>query len=186
MSSVAVDWMKQLEALGQGDRVALAHLRRLITGHLIRLGAYDRRDSWDDLAQEVVIRLWQAYSKGKIRDPKAFVGYSRTITRNVFVDSIRRHHREDDAPIDDDFDQTIPSEEPRPDPGTQIALRKALASLPERHRQVIERIYLQGYSYEETARDLDRPRGTINRLQREAVQMLREVLLPPEEEESAI
>jgi RNA polymerase sigma-70 factor (ECF subfamily) len=176
MSDAPTNWMEQLEALGRGDRAALARLRRLVTGHLIRLGAYDRRDAWDDVAQEVLIRLWNAYRDEKIRDPKAFAGFSRTVTRNVLVDTLRRHRRADSDPMDEEFERRVAAEETGPDPGTRIALRDALAKLPERHREVIERIYLRGLTYDETARELDRPRGTVNRLQREAMQTLREIL----------
>ena len=63
------------------------------------------------------------------------------------------------------------------DPATQLALRKALSALSERHREVVERVYIQGLSYDETASDLGKPRGTVNRLQREAMQQLREILV---------
>ena len=43
--------------------------------------------------------------------------------------------------------------------------------------EVVERIYLENLSYDETAAVLNRPRGTINRLQREAILALRAQLL---------
>ncbi len=50
------DWISVLGALGEGDRLALAKVTSVITGFLARYGAYDRRDSWDDLCQEVLMR----------------------------------------------------------------------------------------------------------------------------------
>ena len=61
---------------------------------------------------------------------------------------------------------------------TKLALRNALGHLSDRHREVVESIYLQGRTYDETAAELQKPRGTINRLQREAMKQLRDILFP--------
>jgi RNA polymerase sigma-70 factor (ECF subfamily) len=171
-----VDWAAQLDALGEGDPVALARIRRLVTGQLTRMRAYETREGWDDLAQEILIRVWRAHRDGKIRDPRALPGYVRTLTRNAVIDALRK--RQPDLEKEDgDLERTTAAPEDALDPGTQLALRNALATLSERHREVVERLYLQGLSYDETAEDLGRPRGTVNRLQREAMQLLREILL---------
>ena len=49
------DWGATLEALLEGDALALARLTRLINGFLGRWNAYDFRSDWDDLVQEVVV-----------------------------------------------------------------------------------------------------------------------------------
>jgi RNA polymerase sigma-70 factor (ECF subfamily) len=177
-----IDWRGQLEAIGRGDRTALARIRRLVTRQLVRLGAYGHRDSWDDFAQEIVIRAWRAHRDGRIRDYEGFPGFVRTSTRNAFVDWVRSHRREADVP--DDAVLALHDEqgaERPPDPGLQLVLRRALDALPERHREVVTCLYLEGLSYDETAEKLGRPRGTINRLQREAILALRERLRPGEE-----
>ncbi len=175
---VETDWFEQLEAMGRGDVAALARIRRLVTGQLMRMGAYSHRDSWDDFAQETVIRVWRAHRDGRIRDHAGFPAYVRTATRNAFVDWTRSHKREADL-----SDEAVQGEADRQgaerplDPGLQLALRGAMEKLPERHRDVVRCLYLEGLSYDETAQSLDRPRGTINRLQREAIATLRELLL---------
>ena len=173
-----VDWAATLDAMGQGDVAALARLRRLVTVQLARLGAYDVASDWDDFAQEVVIRTWRAHRDGRIREAQAVPGFVRTTTRNAFVDWIRKHHREVD--LDDDAIEVVASgaagDESGLDPGLELVLREAIDGLEERHRSVIESLYLEGRSYDETASHLGRPRGTINRQQREAMQILRERL----------
>ncbi|HPG25142.1 MAG: sigma-70 family RNA polymerase sigma factor [Spirochaetaceae bacterium] len=173
-----VDWFEQLDALGRGDVTALARLRRVATTQLMRMGAYRHQDAWDDFAQEVVIRVWRAHRDGKIREPRAVPAFLRTTTRNAFVDWTRSHHREVDLPDEDlDRERDGDARGPALDPGLQLALRGALDELEERHRDVVRCLYLEGLSYEETAETLGRPRGTINRLQREAIMRLRERLL---------
>jgi RNA polymerase sigma-70 factor (ECF subfamily) len=172
-----VDWFAELEALGRGDVAALARVRRLVTSQLARMGAYAARDAWDDLAQEVVVRVWRAHRDGRVRDASAFPGFVRTTTRNAFIDWTRKHGREVDLP-DEAVVANADAQGERPlDPAVQQALRNALATLSDRHREVVERIYLENLSYDETAAALNRPRGTINRLQREAILALRAQLL---------
>jgi DNA-directed RNA polymerase specialized sigma24 family protein len=93
-TSREVDWREQIERLGAGDVEALARIRRLVTAQLTRFGAYASRDSWDDVAQDVIVRVWRNHRDGQIRDYKAFPGFVRTMTRNVVVDAGRRR-RED-------------------------------------------------------------------------------------------
>ena len=69
------DWGATLEALLEGDALALARLTRLINGFLGRWNAYDFRSDWDDLVQEVVVAGAIALRDGKIRDRRAVVGY---------------------------------------------------------------------------------------------------------------
>ncbi len=179
-SGAGVDWFAELAALARGDVAALARVRRLVTSQLSRMGAYSARDDWDDLAQEVVVRVWRAHRDGKLREAGAFPGFVRTTTRNAYIDWTRRHHREVDLP-DDDVVARADLQSDRPlDPATQQALRNALETLSDRHREVVERIYLENLSYDEAAAALNRPRGTINRLQREAITALRAQLLSGE------
>ena len=179
VSTGRVDWRDQIERLGNGDAEALAQIRRLVTAQLIRLGAFKAQDSWDDVAQEVIMRVWRSHCDGQIRDYRAFTSFVRTLTRNVMVGASRRRREEfssdtlEEAPDLSSLDGAL-------GPGEQLALRNALEQLSDRHREVVELIYLEGLSYDEAAESLQRPRGTINRLQREAMQQLREILLPPD------
>jgi RNA polymerase sigma-70 factor (ECF subfamily) len=49
------------------------------------------------------------------------------------------------------------------DPGVLLDLQRALGDLPEKERQVLEVIYLQGHSYESAAELLAIPLGTLKR-----------------------
>ncbi len=174
----SVDWFEELDAMASGDVAALARLRRLVTSQLTRMGAYGVQSSWDDFAQEVLIKVWRAHRDGKIRERRALPGFVRTTTRNAFIDWQRAHHREVDLPddaLEDEADRA-----PAVDPALRLALQQAIGGLADRHREVIESLYLEGRSYDETARHLGRPRGTVNRLQREAMAELRGKLLAEE------
>jgi len=170
------DWLAVLDALQRGDRVALVKVTRVITGYLARFGAYDLRDSWDDLFQDVLMALIASVRKGALREPEAFISYTGTITRNKLADWLRRNRRNTpSAPqpgvggADPDPPQTAPA-----DPDIRIDLQRALAELPERQRQVMEIVYLQGQTYEEASRRLGIPFGTLKRLLTDGLARLRE------------
>ena len=175
--SSEVDWQDQLERLGAGEVEALARVRRLITAQLSRFGRYASRDSWDDVAQEVVIRVWRSHRDGKIRNYAAFPGFVRVMTRNTVIDMARRRRDEASSDVIEEVEDTT-LEGTALGVGEKLALRNALGQLSDRHREVVEAIYLEGRTYEETAAQLEKPRGTINRLQREAMKQLRDVLFP--------
>ena len=99
----------------------------------------------------------RAHRDGRVRKTGSLPAYTRAATRNALIDWMRRHRNELDAVDQETLDRGLGSDEAVPDPVVQIQLRKALDSLSERHREVVEHIYLQGRTYEETARALERP-----------------------------
>jgi RNA polymerase sigma factor (sigma-70 family) len=179
MASGREDWISVLDALQKGDRVALVKVTGLITGFLARYRAYDLRDSWDDLCQEVLAVLIRSARRGAIRDPRAFVSYTGTVTRNELNDWIRQRKKPGSADLLGDPEAAIAAGEggeaaPRHrDPDLLVDLSRALESLPEKQRHVMEAVYFQGMSYEEAARHLGMPFGTLKRLQTQALKELR-------------
>src|SRR5438093_9936405 len=100
-AAVDKDWLAVLDRLLAGDRVAFLEVNRLVTGFLVQLRAYDFRDEWDDLRQEVLLSVVANARAGRLRDPQAFLGYVRIITRNKFVDRPQarpRPHDKDPLP----------------------------------------------------------------------------------------
>jgi RNA polymerase sigma factor (sigma-70 family) len=167
MTKPPEDWIAVLEALLKNDRVALAKVTSVITGFLAHYRAYDYRDSWDDIIDEVLIRLMDSHRRGLIREPAAFISYTGTITRNVFLDWFKKEKREADLP------ERLEADAENQDPDILLDLVRALDDLPEKERQVIEAIYLQGHSYEEASVLLDIPLGTLKRRQTQGLRVLR-------------
>ncbi len=161
------DWIAVLDALLKNDRVALAKVTSVITGFLARYGAYDCRDSWDDIIDEVLIRLMDSHCRGLIREPAAFISYTGTITRNVMLDWFKKWKGEAALP------EQLEADAESRDLGMLLDLQRALDDLPEMERQVVGAIYLQGHSYEEAAERLGIPLGTLKRRQTEGLRVLR-------------
>jgi DNA-directed RNA polymerase specialized sigma24 family protein len=105
MPGSPADWVAVLDRLLAGDQLACLEVSRLVTGVLQRLRAWDFRDEWDDLRQEVLLSIIDNARAGRLRDPQAFLAYTRTITRNKFIDRVKRrlrHKERDTLPWDDE------------------------------------------------------------------------------------
>ena len=175
------DWYAVLEALQDGDAMALARLTRLINGFLASWNAYDFRSDWEDLLQEVIIASAVALREGRIRDRRAVVGYLRTTARFKFIDRLRVHMRVKE-------DQTLPWEDvvgsdelststaPAPE-GLSRDVRNAVDRLSEKRRLVVLGVHLQGKTYNAVAEETGIPLGSLKRYLREGLAQLREELI---------
>ncbi|MBW2373039.1 MAG: RNA polymerase sigma factor [Deltaproteobacteria bacterium] len=170
------DWPAVVERLCEGDRLAFLELNRLVTGFLAQLRAYDFREEWDDLRQEVVASVVANAQAGRLRDPQAFVGYVKVITRNKFVDRLKRqlrHREKETLPWDEETARAVADD---PDAPERRALWQAVSGLPEEQRQIVEGVYREGRTYEEVSAATGVPLGTLKRRLRESVALLRERL----------
>ena len=114
------------------------------------------------------MRLLGLHQDGSIREPDAFIGLTDTITRNCFLDVIKKENRQADLP------SRLEPDDPPSDPDVLVDLWHALQDLPRELREVVEAIYLQGRSYEEAAKLLGIPEGTLRRRRTQGIRVLRE------------
>lgn len=156
-------------ALALGSFAPLDDIATAVADHLPRLRRYARalvgdRDMADDLVQDCVERalsrlhLWRR--EGDLR------AWLFTIMHNVHVNAARRRNRTPRMVTID------PSQPHVTDPGLAVAptqgaglelaqLDRALGQLPVEQRQVILLTGLEGLRYEETAKMLGIPVGTV-------------------------
>ena len=169
------DWSAVLGLLEAGDRTAFLRFQRLVTGFLLELRAFDFEDEWDDLRQEVLAAVIANARAGRLRDPQAFAGYVRIITRNKFFDRLKRRLRaEGEALAWEEETARAPSAAPAaPGPEALRDLREALAALPEEERRCVTGVYVEGLSYEEMSERAGLPLGTLKRRLREGLAALR-------------
>jgi len=168
-----VDWADVLTRLLANDRLAFVELNRLITATLSQLRAYDFREEWDDLRQEVLLALVASAQAGRVREPQALVGYVRIVTRNKFMDRLKRHlSRSEDAhlPWDDETAQRTGTTTP------DVRLHDldtALGTLTDDERRVIHGVYGEDKTYQEVSDAAGLPLGTMKRRLRSALTTLK-------------
>ena len=168
------DWLAVLDRLLAGDRVAFLEVNRLVTGFLVQLRAYDFREEWDDLRQEVLLSVVANARAGRLRDPKAFVGYVRIITRNKFMDRLKarlRHHEKEALPWDEETARAVAA--PAALDGRVADLWSAVRGLPPEEQRVLDGVYRQGKTYEQVCAETGLPLGTMKRRLRDGLLALR-------------
>lgn len=162
-----VNWALVMSDLDRGDPVAIAQVSRVVSAFLNRFRAYELRDSWEDLRQEVLEILIRSHRRGVLRHPEAFVSYTGRVVWSRLALRTRRKDRPPQSPPE------VPA---LVDPDLKVDLERALEALPERERAVVDAIYLRGLNYQAAADELRLPLGTLKRLQTGALRVLRDSL----------
>ncbi len=182
MSGADEDWGSLCERLLAGDRAAFATFNRLVSGYLTRLRAYDFREEWDDLRQEVLLATLANARAGRLRDPQAFSGYVRIVTRNKFVDRLKRELRVREREALPWDDETARAAVPGSDPSAAAArheLWAAVETLPDEQQRLLAGVYLEGKTYQEMSDATGVPLGTLKRRLRQGIVALRSQLARP-------
>lgn len=172
------DWVGHMRRIHEDrDQAAFAELFRhfapRVKGFLVKSGA--NPTAAEECAQEVMATVWQ---KAQMFDPaRASVAtWIFTVARNRNIDTIRRSRR----PEPEDLPW---GPEAEPDQAEVLALQqdsqrlgKALADLPEKQRQLIERAYFGDLTHSEIAAETGLPLGTIKSRIRLALDRLRHAM----------
>lgn len=116
-----------------------------------------------DLVQEVLLRVRRGLEN---YTPGSFDGWLWRITRNAFLDDVRKQKRRPTSPLPDDIDRmSVVSSPAADDVLASIRLgediQKALLDLPTDFREAIVMCDIVGMSYEEIAYAIDAPIGTV-------------------------
>jgi RNA polymerase sigma-70 factor (ECF subfamily) len=158
-------------------------LPRLV-GYFRKLGA--DRGTAEDCAQETLVKVYRVRAR---YEPRAkFLTYLFHVARNHWID-VYRHRRVGpqqvtaDALSDDERPAAYDPPAPAEDPGSRIAraelavaLRAAIASLGDEHREVFVLSQVDGLRYEAIGEILGIPLGTVKSRMFAAVRQVREAL----------
>jgi RNA polymerase sigma-70 factor (ECF subfamily) len=135
-----------------------------------------------DAAQDVFLRLWrrpEAYDASRGR----FVSWLVSVARNRAVDEVRMRGRRRVRELGEFNSMEDPPDGRAEDPqlavqvqADRLAVRRALAQLPEEQRKALEMAYFSGLTQQEIAEQLQQPLGTIKTRTRLAMRKLRTLL----------
>ncbi len=130
-----------------------------------------------DLLQEVFVKIWNNASGYDASKGRLYT-WMLNIARNRSIDFLRSkaHNKsqktnsiEDNVYAVDQANQTSLKTD-------TIGVREFVDKLKDKHRDIIELVYFQGYTQEETAEELGIPLGTVKTRSRAAIKKLRELL----------
>jgi len=135
-------------------------------------------DDAADLAQDVLLRVRRGLES---YTPGSFEGWLWRITRNAFLDDVRRKKRRPTTPLPEHLDRTNLASTPAPDDVLASIrlgddLQKALLALPFDFRESVVMCDVIGLSYDEIAAAVSVPVGTVRSRIHRGRKMLRESL----------
>lgn len=178
------EWMEQVQS---GSRDALRKLydrfKHILTGMIYKI--LRNREETEDLLQEIFVQAWQ---KADQYDPGRGSVYSflATMARNKAIDRTRsrafKNSKKDDHVInDDEYSFNLSTENPNPEESMElteraISVRKALAELNEKEREVLYISYFHGLSQSEISDKIEIPLGTVKYRMRQGMIKLRDML----------
>lgn len=131
-----------------------------------------------DLVQEVLLRVRKGLANYQ---PGSFEGWLWRITRNAFLDDVRKRKRRPTAPLPDEVDRwDAASTESADEAYARVSLgddiQKALLELPIEFREAVVLCDVVGLSYEEIAQAAAVPVGTVRSRIHRGRKLLRELL----------
>ncbi len=116
----------------------------------------------EDATQEVFVQIWKTSER---YDPtrSKLITWVMLISRRMFIDRLRRRMVRPNSISLDEGLHDIASADTQDNEikESSAAIRRRMSELPELQREVIERVYLQGYSLREVAEQRNMPVGTI-------------------------
>jgi RNA polymerase sigma-70 factor, ECF subfamily len=146
-----------LLAVASGDDAAVEELYDAFAKRVYGFGMRLLADPGlaEELVQETFVRIWR---EGKRFDPKK--GNARTfiftVARRIAIDL---HRRPSSRPLQLHPEQ--PSSDKADDVATHVDVERAMNTLSDAHRQVLELLHFQQLTQTETASALGIPLGTV-------------------------
>ena len=154
------------------EEIARDHGRFLYTV-AYRLAGND--DDAQDLVQEALIRVRRGLER---YEPGSLEGWLARIVTNVFLDEVRRKRRRPTSALPDDPEWVLPPSPAADEVSTGLSddIQAALATLPEEFRVPVVLCDVADQSYEQIARALGVPVGTVRSRIHRGRRMLRSLL----------
>ncbi len=163
--------------VADGDGVAFEELHRRYARSVlgIALRRIGDRGRAEDATQDTFASIWRSASRFDPGKGEA-TSWLYTVARNAIVDGLRRKR---EPPVDEAPEMAAP--DPGPDDAAEsgwVAWRvhRALETLPEQERSLVELAYWSGMSQSEIADYLGVPLGTVKTRTRSALRRLADEL----------
>ena len=173
-----------LQRIAAGDKDALNTLysRYMTPVYSLSLYMLKQPSLAEEVTQDVFLNIWLkagSFNAGR-GNPRSWI---MSVAHHRAIDVIRARRRSGAVADPEAYDtlERLPS--PAPSVESQVTrnlererIVRALATLPDNQREVIELAYFEGYSQSEMAELLSQPLGTVKTRVRLAMQKLRTVL----------
>ena len=166
--------------LQDGDAATQRHFTSYFSDLLrVKLGARVRSAALvEDARQETFLRVFAALRKGKLQQPERLGAFVNSVCNNVILELFRTEGRH--PPLDNDTSEPL---DHREDPEQHFVtkqnreqVKRVLAMLPEKDRDLLMQVFWQERGRDEICRDFGVDRNYLRVLVHRAKSRVREIL----------
>lgn len=178
---------KAVARMVQGDKTGLKEIYENYAGYIYRIiyEVLQNKENTEDVTSEFFIRLWDRAEQ--FQPGRGHKGYLATMARNMAIDFLRKHRREELTALMQDLG-TGPEEEERHSTGfygeigenkveqeviEDMTIEQALETLKPSERQIVSLKVFGGLTFREIARSMGVPMGTVTWKYQNAIKKLR-------------
>lgn len=165
-----------------GDQNAFSRLYEHTAPRLygVCLRLLRQRELAEEVLQEVYVRIWHQAPE-YTPERGTVMTWMATIARYRAIDTLRRHARRPEAPLDEGIARELSDTGAGPleataAGGEAAALERCLGELSETQRDAIGLAFFQGLTHEEVGERLQSPLGTVKSWIRRGLQSLKRCL----------
>ncbi len=187
MTLTAPDDTEFIVQARQGDRAAFGELvkRYQRRAYAVAYSLVGNRDDAMEIAQDSFVKAYRAM--GRFDSELPFYPWLYRIIRNTCLNHIKKRSRRGESSLDGMMEQGTdfasanrgPSETAGVDE-LRVRLARCMRALSESHREILSLRHVEELSYEEIARVLEVPKGTVMSRLHAARRALREAMMQSE------
>lgn len=160
---------------GKGISILYENYSAALYGIILRV--VNSEEAAEDILQEAFVKIWSNVQKYDRAKGKLFT-WLVNIARNCAIDSLRVKDYAIKNKIQsiDNSVRGINRQHKVNLKVDTIGIKELVSKMKPEHKILIDKLYFEGYTQEETAKELNIPLGTVKTRIRTAMNLLREVL----------
>lgn len=176
-TTIAEDELVSMLKSGAANAMTILYDNYSAAMYGIILRIVNNEEAAEDVLQEAFIKVWKNIEKYDRSKGRLFT-WLVNIARNSAIDSLRVKDYNIKSQIRslDNSVRTVNRQHKVYPKTDHIGLKEIIDKLKPEHKLLIDKLYFEGYTQEEAAKELNIPLGTVKTRIRAAMNILRDIL----------
>ncbi len=174
--STTIDTQQIIQSIRKRDQNGLSHLYKNYSASIFGIisRTVKEKEIAEEVLQQTMLKVWDKIDQFDDTKSSLFTWIS-VIARNTAIDKVRlksyqnRNKTEDIEPHVYDYGHSENN-------SSKIDVQRLTLNLDPKYKIVLDKMYLEGYSQSDIAKELDIPLGTVKTRLRKAISILRNEL----------
>lgn len=174
--STIIDTQQIIQSIKKRDQKGLSHLYKNYSASIFGIitRTVKEKEIAEEVLQQTMLKIWDKIEQFDETKSSLFTWIS-VIARNTAIDKVRlksyqnRNKTEDLEPHVYDYGHSENNT-------SKIDVQRLTVNLDPKYKIVLDKMYLEGYSQSDIAKELDIPLGTVKTRLRKAISILRNEL----------